>query len=169
MENNELIKQAIAKAANADPNKVSAILNALADAGEAEDAIIEVYAALQPDARKDFISYWKGLYGKEYATDMAKDYVNTGKKKKAENIHNTLKKEALSPSGSDANKPVKQYWTPLYGKEYASDMVKYPNVDAETIEVVAGMSDGLKKFLATAEPNIAAELLDIISGSSKKK
>lgn len=168
--NNDFIKQAMAKAVRANPQKVSAIFAALAEAGEAEDAIIEIYAALQPDARKEFIEYWKGLYGKEYSTDMAKDYVNTGKKKKntdSLDVSEKIKKEALSSSNSDANEPVKKFWSSLLGSEYSTDMTKYPTANYKTVEVVAGMSDGLKQLLANASPDVASELLNMI-GVSKK-
>ena len=160
--NNELFMKIISKASKADPSKIKQLMSVLASAvdSEPETAVIEVFAALDPESRKEIIQYWDELYGKEYAVDMVKDYIPTGKKSE-------ISKEALSSSKSDANKPVKEYWKNLRGDEFASDMVKYPNIESKKLEVEA-MSDGLKKYMQTASPEIANELLELIESNSKK-
>ncbi len=114
---------------NADPNKVLNIMRVLADAGPAEEAILETYASLSPKSRREFIRYWKNIFGREYARDLAKDYMNIGKPLKPNRNKKKLDKSALLSSKSSSNKVVENYWDSLLGKEYANLMVSYPFVD----------------------------------------
>ena len=157
-----LFKEALSQINSFNEGFIDNIFSIAKASNEKEIAFIQVIAALEPETRKELIDYWQKLRGKEFATDMVKDYLNTGKKEKVEaNTENTLKKEALSKPKSDANKPVEQYYKNLRGKEYSKDMVKYPNINSEKLEVKA-FSDSLKQHIANMPSDVASELLGFL-------
>lgn len=165
MENkNDLYKEAFNKTGLPRPSELNSLLNFASNTSEAGLLFLKIYAALQPDARKEFINYWKDIYGNEFSTDMAKDYINNGKKQKVA----STTKEALSTSNSDANSPVKEIFTPLYGSEYSNDMVKYPNKGGETMTVEAGLSNALRTHIASLPKELAEELLEVMATGAKK-
>jgi hypothetical protein len=165
---NDLFKEALNKAATLNAEEANSMIMIASKTSEQAFSFFKVLAALDPESRSKIIDYWKGLYGKEFATDMVKDYVPMGEKEKEKTASSkTIKKEALSSPGSDANAPVKDIWTPLLGDEYAKDMVKYPGAEYEKMEVEA-FSQGLKEHLAKMPTHLAEELLTLMSSGKKK-
>jgi hypothetical protein len=148
--------------------KFSSLIKILESAEEEEIDLLGKYAALKPEDRKKIIDYWKNLSGGEYATDLVKDYINTGKKteKKTEA---SVKKEAMSSENSGSNKKVKEYYDNLYGSEYAKDMTSYEGNSGEKMEVEAGLSKGLKSHLSSIDPKLANEILELLTFSKKKE
>lgn len=159
---NNLFKEALSQINGLNEGFIDNIFSIAKASNEKEMTFIKVLAALEPESRKKLIDYWQKLNGKEFAIDMVKDYLNTGKKETVEaNKESAIKKEALSKSTSEANKPVEQYYKNLSGKEYAKDMVKYPNIVSEKLEVKA-FSDSLKQHIANMPTEVAGELLGLL-------
>lgn len=162
MENkNDLFKEALAKASKLDVKSSDKVFNFVASANDGELALLNVLAALQPDSRKKLVDYWKNLEGSDYAVDMVKDFLNLGKKTKVEASKRNNLKQAEKKTEKKSNNKVKEYWNNLEGNEYANDMIEYPSIKGEKMQVEAFSKD-LQKYIGNMPPRLAQEFLGLI-------